>query len=237
MNKKNNKLYSNTPKHVAIIMDGNGRWATKHSMTRSDGHKRGAEVIEPLLDKANELGVEAVSLYAFSTENWKRPASEIKSLWDLLEYFFSRKMNTLMEKKVKVVHSGFTAKLPIKIKNIINDVVKKTSQNKGIVLNLCINYGGKQEIIHAVNSWLDNETGKTKLTEKKFEKYLFTYGLPEIDLLIRTSGEFRISNFLLWQIAYSEIIFMDVLWPDFGAAQLQEAIEEYNKRKRRFGGI
>jgi undecaprenyl diphosphate synthase len=237
MNKKNKKLYSSIPKHVAIIMDGNGRWAVKHSMLRSDGHKRGAEVIEPLLDKANELGIKAVSLYAFSTENWKRPALEIKCLWGLLEYFFLCKMNTLMEKEVKVIHSGFTRKLPVRIKNIINNVVQKTSQNKGVILNLCINYGGKQEIIHAVNSWLANKTENSKLTEKKFEKYLFTYGLPDIDLLIRTSGEFRISNFLLWQIAYSEIIFMDVLWPDFGPTQLQEAVDEYNKRKRRFGGI
>ena len=237
MNKKEKNPYFNTPKHVAIIMDGNGRWAEKHSLSRSEGHKRGAEVIEPLLDKANELGLEAVSLYAFSTENWKRPSSEIMSLWNLLEYFFSRKMNTLVEKKIKVIHSGFTSKLPAAVKKIIKDAVQKTSQNKGIVLNLCINYGSKQEIIHAVNCWLDNQTGKSKLTEKKFEKYLFTYGLPEIDLLIRTSGEFRISNFLLWQIAYSEIIFMDVLWPDFSPLQLQEAVDEYNKRKRRFGGI
>jgi undecaprenyl diphosphate synthase len=237
MDKKNKAPYSNVPRHVAIIMDGNGRWAAKHSMSRSDGHKRGAEVIEPLLDKANELGVEAVSLYAFSTENWKRPASEIKSLWNLLAYFFSCKMNILMEKDVKVIHSGFTTKLPVRVKNIINNVVQKTSQNKGVILNLCINYGGKQEIIYAINNWFANKRGKSQLTEKKFEKYLFTYGLPEIDLLIRTGGEFRISNFLLWQIAYSEIIFMDVLWPDFDPDQLQEAVDEYNKRKRRFGGI
>ena len=240
MNKKNKELYSNIPRHVAIIMDGNGRWAAKHSMPRSDGHKRGAEAIEPLLDKANELGVEVVSLYAFSTENWKRPSSEIMALWNLLEYFFSRKMDTLMEKDVKVIHSGFTAKLPATVKNIIKNVVQKTSKNEGITLNLCINYGSKQEIIYAVNRWLDDGTEKSKLpklTDKKFEKYLFTYGLPDIDLLIRTGGEFRISNFLLWQIAYSEIIFMDVLWPDFGPHQLQEAVDEFNKRKRRFGGI
>ena len=237
MNKKNKKLYVNTPKHVAIIMDGNGRWAEKHSLSRLAGHKQGAEVIEPLLDKANELGLEAVSLYAFSTENWKRPSSEIVGLWDLLEHFFSRKMDAIMEKNIKVVHSGFTVKLPVKVKNIIKEVVTKTSKNKGIVLNLCVNYGGKQEIIHAVNSWLSDQSEKSKLTEKKLEKYLFTYGLPQIDLLIRTSGEFRISNFLLWQIAYSEIIFMNVLWPDFGPIQLQEALDEYNKRKRRFGGI
>ncbi|MCU0846716.1 MAG: polyprenyl diphosphate synthase [Spirochaetes bacterium] len=225
------------PRHVAIIMDGNGRWAKKKSLPRAEGHKRGAEVIEPLMDSAIELGIKAVSLYAFSTENWLRPQTEIFALWRLLEYFFKTRLEKIKGRGIKIRHSGSLDKLPSGTREIIKNAVEETKNNKKAVLNFCLNYGGRQEIVHAVNSWLEKRKPGEPITASKIEKNLYTSGLPGVDLLIRTSGESRISNFLIWQIAYTELVFLDVLWPDFGPSHLYRCIYEYQNRERRYGGI
>jgi len=233
-----NKLRLNViPKHVAIIMDGNGRWAEKNNLPRSEGHKKGAEIIESLMDSAIDLGIKAVSLYAFSVENWSRPKLEVVTLWNLLEKFFNNKLELLKKKGVKIVHSGSLKKLPPSTKKAIKSVIKETEKNRAITLNFCINYGGRQEIVEAVNKWLEKRNNNDKMSLKKMEKFLYTAKLPDVDLLIRTSGEYRISNFLLWQIAYTELVFTDVLWPDFSPLHLYKAVYDYQQRDRRFGGI
>ncbi|HPJ36760.1 MAG TPA: polyprenyl diphosphate synthase [Spirochaetota bacterium] len=233
---KNNKSDA-VPHHVGIIMDGNGRWAKKKNLSRGEGHKHGADIIEPVMDCAIELGIKAVSLYAFSVENWARPVTEVKGLWDLLEYFFSTKLDTIKSKNIQIRHSGSLTRLPSSTKKMILKAVEETKGNKKIVLNFCVNYGGRQEIIKAVNEWAVTAKTGEKISEKKLGKNLYTSGLPELDLLIRTSGEYRISNFLLWQMAYAELYFTDVLWPDFGPAELREAVNEFQKRERRYGGL
>ncbi len=225
------------PAHVGIIMDGNGRWAKMRKMSRSEGHKHGADVIEPLMDCAIELGIRAVSLYAFSVENWSRPVTEVKGLWELLEYFFSTKLASIKEKKIRIKHSGSLRGLPPSTKRTILRAVEETSSNRVITLNFCVNYGSRQEIVRAVNEWAGSLKKPEKLTDKKLEKYLYTSDLPGLDLLIRTSGEYRLSNFLLWQAAYAELYFTDVLWPDFGPDELYRAIAEFQTRERRYGGI
>jgi len=228
---------SAVPRHVAIIMDGNGRWAEKHGLSRSAGHKEGAKVVEPVTDAALKLGVEVISLYAFSIENWSRPKKEILSLWNILESFFTLNIDKIKEKGIKVQHTGSLKKLPPSTKKIIKKSIDETAQNKNLILNFCVNYGSQQEIVDAVNDWLSDRKDNEKITTKKLEKRLYTSGLPDVDLLIRTSGEYRISNFLLWQLAYSELVFQDVLWPDFKAEDLYKAVYEFQKRDRRYGGI
>jgi undecaprenyl diphosphate synthase len=225
------------PGHIAIIMDGNGRWAKMRSLPRSEGHKKGAEVIEPLVDAAVDIGIKAISLYAFSVENWLRPKLEVVKLWSLLEYFFQHNIRKIKDKNIRIKHTGSLKKLPPSTKKTIRNAVEETSGNKRMVLNFCINYGSRQEIVEAVNDWLDKRKKSEKLTVKKLEKCLFTNDLPEIDLMIRTSGEYRISNFLLWQLAYAELYFTDVLWPDFTPEHLYKAVYDYQNRERRFGGI
>ena len=225
------------PSHVAIIMDGNGRWAKRHSLRRSEGHRKGAEAIEPLMDAALDLGVRAVSLYAFSTENWARPRGEILNLWKLLNYFFEQKIDYLKSRGIRVMHSGLRKRLPPATLRTIDRAVQETAKNRKIILNFCINYGGRQEIVHAVNRCLEERRSLSHITMKDIEHRLFTSDLPPVDLLIRTGGEFRISNFLLWQIAYAELVFMDVLWPDFRPRHLYRAVYEFQQRERRFGGL
>jgi undecaprenyl diphosphate synthase len=228
---------SNIPAHIAIIMDGNGRWANLKSLPRLEGHRQGTDVIEPIIDAAIELGVKAISLYAFSTENWSRPKPEVLGLWKLLDAFFERTLPNIMRKGVRIMHSGSDKKLPGHTKKTIANAIDVTQKNKTIVLNLCLNYGSRQEILDAFNIW--NETAKPgkKITTKGLEKYLYTKSLPDVDLLIRTSGENRISNFLLWQIAYAELYFSETLWPDYTPEDLYEAVYYYQHRERRFGGI
>lgn len=225
------------PSHVGIIMDGNGRWAREKGLPRKEGHRTGAEGIEPLMDCAILLGIKKVSLYAFSVENWSRPVSEIKGLWELLEVFFKNKIDIINNKNIKIEHSGSMKKLPPSTRKAIADSVEKTSSNKGLILNFCINYGGRQEIIDSVNSWLASRKGDEKITEKKLNSFLYSRHMSDLDLLIRTSGEYRISNFMLWQMAYAELIFTDVLWPDFGAEDFYKAIWEFQNRERRYGGL
>jgi undecaprenyl diphosphate synthase len=227
----------NVPAHVAVIMDGNGRWAKKKGLPRTEGHQAGAEAIERLIDVSVELGIKYISIYAFSTENWSRPVSEVGALWKILENFFNTKLPVLHAKGVRIVHSGSQKKLPAKVIAIIRSAEQKTRKNKTIVLNLCLNYGGRQEIVDAVNTWIHSRKKKESITADKLRRHLYHHELPDVDLLIRTSGESRISNFLLWQIAYAELVFMDVMWPDFSRENALEAIKEYQKRTRRFGGL
>lgn len=225
------------PVHVAIIMDGNGRWAKKKSLPRIEGHRRGSEVIEPLMDTALSVGIKIVSLYAFSTENWARPKSEIEGLWSLLEYFFKSKIEKIKQKGIRIKHSGSLKNLPSTSRKIISSAIEETKNNSNIILNFCLNYGGRQEIVYAVNNWLEKKRRGEKLTIDTLDRYLYTSELQDVDLLIRTSGEFRISNFLLWQSAYAELVFLEVLWPDFKPYHLYKAIYEYQRRERRFGGL
>lgn len=227
----------NVPRHVAIIMDGNGRWAQKHSLPRTEGHKKAADVIEPIVDACLSMGIEALSLYAFSTENWLRPVSEVRTLWDILDYYFSLKLDSIIEKGIRIKHSGTLKRIPPRTKKTILNAISQTEKNRNMVLNFCLNYGGQQEIVDAVNSWLKKRKGSKEVTLKDIQKNLYTADLPGVDLMIRTSGEYRISNFLLWQLAYTELVFFDVLWPDFKDRDFYKAIYLYQQRERRYGGL
>ncbi len=225
------------PIHVAIIMDGNGRWAAKKKYPRIEGHRRGAEVVEPIVEAAAKAGIKYLSLFAFSTENWARPRDEVKGLWKLLEMFFELKLDRIKEQGVKVLFSGGLQGLPATSRRVIEEAVRQTKKNSRITLNFCINYGGRQEIVDAVNGWIETRKSGEKLSEKKLSAFLYNPKIPDVDLLIRTSGEYRISNFMLWRLAYAELVFMDVLWPDFKAKHLYRALIEYQNRERRFGGV
>lgn len=225
------------PRHIALIMDGNGRWAEKRKLPRMEGHRRGAEVIEPLADAAIGLGVEVLSLYAFSTENWSRPASEVQGLWNLLELYFESQREKIRKKGIRIVLSGTMGRLADRTRKIIDIMKKETRQNRTLTMNFCINYGGQQEIVDAVNGWLKTRKGEEALTPARLARHLYVPQLPPVDLMIRTSGEYRISNFLLWQLAYAELIFLKVLWPDFKPGDLYKAVYEFQNRERRFGGL
>jgi len=226
----------NIPKHIAIIMDGNGRWAKKRGLPRLYGHRAGMNSVREAVKAADDLGVKVLTLYAFSTENWNRPKTEVKGLFSLLKLFLKKELGELHRKNVKINIIGRISELPADIIKLVKEAMEKTSSNTGLVFNIALNYGGRQEIIDAVNKIISEDSHK-KVNEKVFEKYLYTAGLPEPDLIIRTSGESRISNFLLWQSAYSEFYSTDVLWPDFRKENLSQAISEFNKRNRRFGGL
>ena len=228
------------PKHIAIIMDGNGRWAKKRNLPRTAGHKQGAENIKKIAIYANNLGVEALTLYAFSTENWKRPENEVDYLCKLPSYFFKKFMVDLMKNNIKVEYLGEIERFPKDTQKVMLDAVFQTRNNTGLRLCLAINYGSQREIVLAAKQYAkDVVEGKAdlELDEEQFSKYLFTYGLPDVDLMIRTSGEVRLSNFLLWQLAYSEMLFIDTSWPDFSSETLDSCIEIFQKRNRRFGGL
>ncbi|MBI5573778.1 MAG: isoprenyl transferase [Elusimicrobia bacterium] len=226
----------NIPKHIAIIMDGNGRWAKKRGLPRLYGHHAGMKSVREVVRAAINAGVGVLTLYAFSTENWNRPKSEIKGLFGLLKLFIKKELSDLHKNNVKVKIIGRFFALPIDIVKLVKEATEKTSKNTGMILNIALNYGGRQEIVDAVNKIITEGVYK-KVDEKIFEKYLYTTGLPSPDLVIRTSGENRISNFLLWQSAYSEFYTTETLWPDFKKKNLMEAISEYQKRNRRFGGL
>lgn len=223
------------PRHVGIIMDGNGRWAKLRGKPRSYGHKKGADVIDEVVTECFERGADAVSLYAFSTENWVRPKEEVDAIFGLLGILIDKKLAKLIKREVKLIISGDISPLPESLRKKCLNAVQKSENFKGKVLNVAINYGSRAEITRAVN--LAIESGKTELTEKDISAGLYTAGLPDIDLVIRTSGEMRLSNFFLWQCAYAEFYFTDVLWPDFHKEELGKAFEWYSHRKRRFGGV
>lgn len=232
---------SKIPKHIAIIMDGNGRWAKERKLPRTLGHKVGVETIREIVKECSSLGVKYLTLYAFSTENWKRPLEEVNALIKLLIEYLKIELEELNANGVVVNHIGDISKFPQVCQNELINAYNKTKDNKGIVLNLALNYGGRDEIINAIRNIL-KEVKKgnldiESLNEETLSYYMDTKGMPDPDLIIRTAGEQRLSNFLLWQCAYSEFWFTDVKWPDFDKAQLMLAINEFQKRDRRFGGI
>lgn len=229
------------PEHVAIIMDGNGRWAKKRALPRIAGHHEGMKVVQKTTKLANELGIKTLTLYAFSTENWKRPKNEVDYLMKLPEEFLGTFLPELIEENVQVQMMGYKEELPLHTLKAIEKAIEDTKDNDGLILNFALNYGSRAEIIDAVkrvlidcNSGIINEN---MLNEKLFSSYLMTSEMADPDLLIRTSGEIRLSNFMLWQLAYTEFWFTDVLWPDFLGEHLVEAIEVFQSRQRRFGGV
>jgi len=229
------------PRHVAIIMDGNGRWAAARGLPRAAGHREGLEALRRTIDAAGRMGLEAVTVFSFSTENWRRPRSEIDALFDLLRHFVRSDLNRLHSSGVRIRVIGEREGLSEDILNLIREAEALTESNSSMQLNIAFNYGGRAEILAAARRIAaDAAAGRLKpedITEADFASALWSSGAPDPDLLIRTSGEHRISNFLLWGLAYCELIFMDVLWPDFDARQLEFAIDSYRRRDRRYGGL
>ena len=229
------------PEHVAIIMDGNGRWAKKKAMNRIRGHEEGAESVRDIVRTSREIGISYLTLYAFSEENWKRPKYEIQALMSLLKKFLRRELHEMLENGIRFQTIGRTAKLPLDVRELLHETADRTSRNKDMVLTLALSYGGRQEILDTILKIskmveFGNITSKD-ITEQFIADSLYTTGMPDPDLLIRTSGEMRISNFMLWQIAYSEIWVTSTLWPDFRRRHLFEAILDYQRRERRYGGL
>jgi undecaprenyl diphosphate synthase len=230
------------PAHIAIIMDGNGRWAKQRNIPRIMGHRAGVNSVRTVVETCAQLGLEALTLYAFSVENWKRPRTEVESLWRLLRFYLRRELENLMRNNVRLTAIGRLDALPVAARKELDAVIARTSSNRGLRLNLAINYSGRAELVDAMNSLLENARLRGKLdhlevTEQSLDDHLYTAGLKDPDLLIRTSGEMRVSNFLLWQIAYSELYVTETLWPDFSRTDLLEALYEYQNRERRFGGL
>jgi len=227
------------PAHIAIIMDGNGRWAKQHSLGRVAGHKKGVEAVRNTVTACREIGVKYLTLYAFSAENWNRPSREVGALMRLLEKFLQLEIKTLQKNNIRLNAIGNLKSLPEGVLKTLNDVIDLTSANSAMTLILALSYGGRDEILDAVKRIArDCAAGKldaASITKKIISDYLYTEGIPDPDLLIRTSGEYRISNFLLWQTAYTEFYFTDLLWPDFRKEDLFRAIADYQKRERRFG--
>lgn len=229
------------PRHVAVIMDGNGRWAKNRFMPRSAGHRKGVEALRSVIKRASDLSIEILTIYAFSTENWKRPPEEIGFLMNLLKEYISKELYELDKNDVKIMTIGDLTKLESLLQDEINAAVEKTKNNQGLVVNIALNYGGRNEIARAVEKALKNKhishQSSKDVIQETIENNLDTYGLPNPDLLIRTGGEVRISNFLIWQLAYTEFYFTQTLWPDFNADSLDAAIEHFQHRSRRFGGL
>lgn len=228
------------PNHVAIIMDGNGRWAQKRNLKRTKGHQKGAEALKKISEYVYDKNIKVLSVFAFSTENWKRDKEEVDYLMDLFLKAFKENFDVVKKKGVKVIFSGVKEKLSDKVIKAMENMTEETKNNKNGIFNICLNYGGQDEIINAakkISKDVSNGSINTDdINQELFNKYLFN-DLPPIDLLIRTSGEYRISNFMLWQMAYAELYFTDTLWPDFDEEEMDKAIDSYNKRDRRFGGV
>src|ERR1039457_2817532 len=230
------------PAHIAIIMDGNGRWAKRRSLPRVAGHRAGVDPVRTTVDTCARLGLQALTLYAFSTENWKRPRAEVDMLWRLLKVYLRREMPAIVRNNIQFTCMGRIGALPLQVREELESAIEQTSGNTGMRLNVAINYSGRAELVDALNSNVDDarlegRLSQLRIDEEAISTHLYTAGLPDPDLLIRTSGEMRISNFLLWQIAYSEIYITETLWPDFRRSDLLEAILDYQKRDRRFGGL
>lgn len=232
---------NNLPKHIAIIMDGNGRWAKNKFLPRSAGHIAGVEKVRVVVEECIELKIPYLTIYAFSKENWKRPVQEVEMLMKLLIKYLKKETASLDKNGVKINIIGDIEELPKEVKDEVGNSIQKTKDNDALTLNIALNYGSRQEIVRAVkNIYKDIEENKLKIEEvdeKLFTNYLYTKGQPDPDLIIRTSGEERISNFMLYQIAYSEFDFIDVLWPDFNKKELHKSIIKYQNRNRRYGGI
>ena len=225
---------SRLPRHIAIIMDGNGRWAKKRGLPRTAGHKVGAETFRKIALQCKALGVEYLTIYAFSTENWKRPADEVSTLMSLLKKYMQEAIDTMERDKMKLRFFGDLSALSPELQDLARRANAVADRVEGFQANLCINYGGRDEILHAAK--LCAASGE-EMTEENLQKHLYSAGIPDPELIIRPGGELRLSNFLLWQCAYSEFYFCDTLWPDFGEKDLDEAIVAYQQRDRRFGGV
>ena len=229
------------PAHIAIIMDGNGRWAEQHGLSRMDGHLEGRNAAWRVIQACSNLGVKVLSLYTFSAQNWQRPMPEVEGLMDLIESALREELQAAVAGDIRFVSSGRREELPTSLRRVVEEVEEDTAANQGLTLNLLMNYGGRAEIIDATRAIAQRveagDISPADIDEQLFAEHLYVSDLPDPDLIIRPGGEMRISNFLLWQIAYAELVVMPVLWPDFAAAHLLEAIEEYNNRQRRFGRV
>ena len=227
------------PRHIAIIMDGNGRWAKKRSLNRIRGHREGAESVRDIVRACREIGIEVLTLYAFSTENWQRPRQEISALMSLLKEFLRSEAAEMMENGIRLKAIGQIERFPGDVVKVLQEVMDMTRENRGMILNLALSYGGRDEIVEAARKIADEVLAgrlqPEEITKAVFSNYLYTREIPEPDLLVRTSGEMRISNFLLWQIAYTEICVTHTLWPDFRREELIRILRDYQKRERRFG--
>ncbi len=229
------------PRHIAIIMDGNGRWAAARGLPRRDGHRAGAESVEEVLRSCGDLGVKYLTLYAFSSENWKRPEAEVTALMGLLAHFLKEKTPTLMKNNIRLRVIGHIERLPERNQRQLRESMAKTANNDGLTLIVALSYGSRQEIVDAARALMEKakagEIDPAALDVETFGKHLYTADFPDPDLLVRTSGECRVSNFLLWQISYAEIVITEVFWPDFRRPHLEAAIGEYQRRNRRYGAV
>ncbi|HEX5069650.1 MAG TPA: isoprenyl transferase [Vicinamibacterales bacterium] len=229
--------FDRLPRHVAVIMDGNGRWAAQRHRPRVDGHRAGIEAVRDTVETSARLGISVLTLYAFSVENWKRPDTEVSALMGLLKHYLRAELRTLLKNNIRFKLIGQPDRLSGDIRRELSDAEARTSTNTGMWFNIALNYGGRAEIVEAARRAMKSGVGPDALDEAAFASFLYTAGQPDPDLMIRTSGEMRVSNFLLWQIAYAEIWVTDALWPDFRARHLFEAIVDYQKRDRRYGAI
>jgi undecaprenyl diphosphate synthase len=229
--------FNRLPAHVAVIMDGNGRWAAQRHLPRVEGHRAGIESVREVVEGSARLGIQVLTLYAFSVENWKRPATEVSTLMMLLKRYLRLELNTLLRNDIRFRVIGRSEDLAPDIQGELAAAEEKTATNRGMLFNIALNYGGRAEIVEAVKRIMTSGVPPDQLDEQRFSSFLYTAGQPDPDLLIRTSGEMRVSNFLLWQIAYAEIWVTDTLWPDFRKQHLLEAVLAYQKRDRRYGGI
>ena len=229
----------NIPNHIAVIMDGNGRWAKKKGKERIQGHKKGILSVRKLVEEASKINVSYLTLFAFSTENWKRPKNEVSTLMDLIVLSLDKELKTIIDNKIKLNAIGDINSLPEEVKKKLKETIEKTKNNRKLILTIAINYGGKEEITNAlktiINKVKKNIILEEKVDEKLINTHLYSKNLPDVDLLIRTSGEKRISNFLLWKISYAELYFTNILWPEFSKNDFYKAIINYQKRERRFG--
>ena len=227
------------PAHIAVIMDGNGRWAKQRSLMRIEGHRKGAEAVREIVRACREIGVRYLTLFAFSVENWQRPKEEVSALMILLKDYLLSTLDELVQNGIRLRSIGDIGILPDVIRDTLRDIEERTSKNDGMILSLALSYGGRDEIVSAVRKIVGKaaagELSESDVTKESFPRFLYTAGMPDPDILIRTSGEFRISNFLLWQLAYTELYFTEVLWPDFNREHLLRAISDYQHRERRFG--
>lgn len=233
--------FPDIPRHIAVIMDGNGRWAKERGLPRREGHRAGAESVREVTDACIELGVEYLTVYAFSSENWNRPASEVKALMELLDRFLDEKAKDLKKQNIRLKAIGQLDRLPAKTRKLLDKIIAQTADHSAMTLVLALSYGGREEIVAAARSLaMDAASGKIEPSQidcKLFASHLQTTGIPDPDLLIRTSGEMRVSNFLLWQISYAEIVIVKKYWPDFRRNDLIESVREYQRRHRRFGAL
>jgi len=229
--------FDRLPRHIAVIMDGNGRWAAQRHLPRVEGHRAGIESVREVVEGSARLGIEVLTLYAFSVENWKRPVTEVSTLMMLLKRYLRLELNTLLRNNIRFRVIGRVSDLAKDVRSELAAAEEKTASNPGMLFNIALNYGGRAEIVEAARRLLESGVSPAELDEERFAGCLYTAGQPDPDLLIRTSGEMRVSNFLLWQIAYAEIWVTETLWPDFRKQHLLEAILAYQKRHRRYGGI